>query len=138
MATPITGANRKISAPEPNPETQAFWEAAAAGQLLLGCCTDTGRLFYPPRACSPFTLGPTTTTPAGGEGAIYTFSIMRRSPTGPFPIGWVTLDEGVSLLTNFVDCDLDALHIGQRVRLVFTPTEGGPPAPTFTPTNKTA
>ena len=124
---------RKIPAPEPNPETQAFWDAAARGELLIGRCTETGRVFHPPRACSPYTLGSTTTEPSRGEGAIYTFSVMRRSPTGPFAIGWVTLDEGPSLLTNFVDCDLDALRIGQRVRLVWTPTEGGPPVPTFTP-----
>ena len=129
---------RKIPAPEPTPETQAFWEAAAQGTLLVGRCVDTGRAFYPPRACSPFTLGETTTEPSTGEGTIYTFSVMRRSPTGPFAIGWVTLDEGPALLTNFVDCDLDALRIGQRVRLVFTPTEGGPPVPTFTPSHAPA
>ena len=124
---------RPIPAPEPNPETQAFWDAAVAGRLLIGRCSETARPFYPPRACSPFTLGPTVTEESRGEGVIYTFSIMRRSPTGPFAIGWVTLHEGPSLLTNFVDCDLESLRIGQRVRLVFTPTEGGPPAPTFTP-----
>ena len=28
---------------------------------------------------------------------------------------------------------LDGIRIGQRVRVVFKPTEGGPPVPTFTP-----
>ena len=49
-----------------------------------------------------------------GEGVIYTFSVMRRSPTGPYAIGYVTLDEGPAMLTNFVDCDLDQLAIGQH------------------------
>ena len=124
---------RIIKAPEITPESKAFYEAAAEGRLLFGRCTETGRPFYPPRACSPFTLGPTTTEQAGGEGVIYTFSIMRKTPTGPFAIGYVTLDEGPSLLTNFTGCDVDALAIGQRVHVVFTPTEGGPPVPTFTP-----
>ncbi len=129
----MTASARTIPAPEPDPETQAFWDAAVRGELLIGRCTETGTPFYPPRACSPFTLGPTTTEPSRGEGTVYTFSVMRRTPTGPFAIGWVTLDEGPSLLTNFVECDVDALRIGQRVRLVWTPTEGGPPVPTFTP-----
>ena len=124
---------RPIPAPEVNPESAAFWESAKAGVLLIGRCVETGRPFYPPRACSPYTLGATTTEPSTGQGVVYTFSIMRKSPTGPFAIGYVTLDEGPALLTNFVDCDVDALAIGQRVRLVFTPTEGGPPVPTFTP-----
>ena len=46
---------------------------------------------------------------------------------------FMTLDEGVTMMTNLVDCNFDALRIGQRVKVVFTPTDGGPPAPTFTP-----
>ena len=53
--------------------------------------------------------------------------------TGPFAIGYVTLDEGPSLLTNFVDTDLSALKIGQRVKIVWKPTDGAP-LPFFTPT----
>jgi hypothetical protein len=37
------------------------------------------------------------------------------------------------MMTNLVDCDFDRLKIGQRVKVVFTPTDGGPPVPTFTP-----
>jgi uncharacterized OB-fold protein len=44
----------------------------------------------------------------------------------------VALDEGPTMLTNLVDCDFDGLRIGQKVKVVFTPTEGGPPVPTFT------
>ncbi len=57
---------------------------------------------------------------------------MRRAPE-PYAVAYVTLDEGPTMLTNLVDCDLDRLAIGQRVRLVFTPTEGGAPVPTFRP-----
>jgi uncharacterized OB-fold protein len=45
----------------------------------------------------------------------------------------VTLDEGVSMITNIVDCDLDAVRIGQKVRVVFKATDGGPPVPMFAP-----
>ena len=44
----------------------------------------------------------------------------------------MTLKEGPSLLTNFVDCDLDKLRIGQKVKAVFKTTHG-PPLPFFTP-----
>ena len=57
---------------------------------------------------------------------------MRRSPI-PYAIAYVTLQEGVSMMTNIVDCDLDAIKIGQAVRLVFKPSDGGPPVPMFTP-----
>ena len=57
---------------------------------------------------------------------------MRRVAV-PYAIAYVTLEEGVSMMTNIVDCDLDALRIGQPVRVVFKATEGGPPVPMFTP-----
>jgi len=57
---------------------------------------------------------------------------MRRLPV-PYALAYVTLDEGVTMMTNIVDCDLDAIRIGQRVKVVFKPTEGGPPVPMFTP-----
>jgi uncharacterized OB-fold protein len=44
----------------------------------------------------------------------------------------VTLKEGPSLLTNFVDCDMEKLKIGTKVKVVFKATEGAP-LPFFTP-----
>ena len=57
---------------------------------------------------------------------------MRRAEV-PYAIAYVTLEEGVTMMTNIVGADLDGIRIGQKVRVVFTPTEGGPPVPTFTP-----
>ena len=57
---------------------------------------------------------------------------MRRLPV-PYALAYVTLDEGVTMMTNIVDCNLDTIRVGQRVRLIFKPTEGGPPVPMFTP-----
>ena len=68
-----------------------------------------------------------------GEGVIYTYSVMRRSQTGPYAIGYVTLDEGPAVLTNFLGVGPDALSIGQRVKVRFQETEGGPPVPVFAP-----
>ena len=48
-------------------------------------------------------------------------------------MAYVTLAEGPTMLTNIVDCDFDKLKIGQKVKVVFKPTDGGPPLPMFTP-----
>jgi uncharacterized OB-fold protein len=37
------------------------------------------------------------------------------------------------MMTNIVDCDFDKLSIGQDVKVVFKPSEGGQPVPMFTP-----
>jgi uncharacterized OB-fold protein len=126
-------AKRKIPAPQPNPETKAFWDAASQGTLLLKKCRACGELHYYPRALCPFCGSDATEwQAAAGTGTIYSYSVMRRAEV-PYAIAYVTLAEGVTMMTNLVDCDFDALRIGQRVRLVFSPTEGGPPVPTFTP-----
>jgi uncharacterized protein len=124
----------KYPAPQGNPETKPFWDAAAAGKLLIKRCQGCGEAHYFPRALCPFCFSDNTVwEDSTGEGEIYAFSLMRKSATGPYAIGYVTLSEGLSVLTNFVDCDPGALKIGQKVKVVFKPSDGGPPLPFFTP-----
>ncbi|HEY2539743.1 MAG TPA: OB-fold domain-containing protein, partial [Stellaceae bacterium] len=92
-----------------------------------------GKAHYYPRALCPFCFSDQTELQqASGNGVIYTYSVMRRTPV-PYAIGYVTLAEGPTIMTNIVDCDLDQIRIGQPVRLVFKPSDGGPPVPMFTP-----
>ena len=120
MATPLPA--RTLPAPAIDPASRPFFEAAREGRLLLGRCTETGRLFFPPRPFSPFTLGPdVTTVAAGGGGTIYSLTVSRGAE--PVALAVVELDEGVRLLTNIVEADGDALSIGQAVRLRWAETE---------------
>jgi len=125
---------RPIPAPAVTIESKPFWDAAAEGRFLIKRCTACNKPHWYPRAICPFCFSSYTVwEESPGEGVVYTFSVMRRSPTGPYAIGYVTLDEGPAVLTNFVDCDFDKLAIGDRVKVKFQPTEGGPPAPVFAP-----
>ena len=124
---------RKIPAPAPSPETAPFWEAAARGKLLVKSCTACGRAHHYPRPNCPFCGSDRTEwREASGRGLVHSYSVMRRA-SPPYVIAYVTLEEGISMMTNLVGCDFDALHIGQAVRVVWTPSDGGPPVPTFTP-----
>jgi len=129
----MAATERSIPAPPVNPETQACWDAAARGTLLLKRCTACGEPHWYPRALCPFCGSDRTEwTEASGRGTIYSYSVFRRAPV-PYAIAYVTLAEGPTMMTNIVGCDLDAIRIGQAVRVRFTPTEDGPPVPTFTP-----
>ena len=120
-------------APQGNPETAPFWDAARQGKLLIKRCRDCGEAHYFPRTICPFCFSAETAwEESSGEGRIYTYSVMRKSPTGPYAIGYVTLKEGPILLTNFVDCDPDSLAIDQPVRVSFKETDGAP-LPFFVP-----
>ena len=125
--------DRKLQAPQPNPETEAFWKAAGDGKLMIGKCLACGEVHYYPRAICPFCGSDRVAwRNASGQGTIYTFSVMRRAKE-PYAIAYVTLAEGPTMMTNIVDCDFDALRIGQRVGVVFQDSEGGPPVPMFRP-----
>jgi uncharacterized protein len=111
---------------------EPYWAAAREGRLLLKSCRDCGKTHYYPRPLCPFCLSANTDwREASGDGEIYSWSVERRA-TPPYAIAFVTLPEGPTLLTNIVDCDLDGLRIGQKVRLAFESREGQP-APVFKP-----
>jgi uncharacterized OB-fold protein len=123
---------RKIPAPQANPETKPFFDAARQGKLLVGTCKACGETHYYPRAHCPFCFSDKTEwVESKGEGTIYSFSIMRRAKP-PYAIAYVALSEGVTMMTNIVDSDFESLKIGQNVRLKHVPTEGdGPPMAMF-------
>ena len=132
MATPYQ--IRKIEVPRLNAGDSTYFDAAAKGKLLVKYCTACGQYHHYPRALCPHCFSDQTEwRDAKGTGAIYTCSVLRRGVPVAYCIAYVTLDEGVSMLTNIVDCDLDRVHIGQKVKVVFKPSDGGPPVPMFTP-----
>ena len=71
--------------------------------------------------------------PADSVHCVWSFSVCRRVGPVPYVIAYVRLDDGVTLLTNVVDCDFEALRIGDRVKLVMQSSESGAMVPMFTP-----
>lgn len=126
-------SDRKIPAPVNDPENQRFWDAAREGRFILPRCTACGGVHWYPRAICPHCFSDRIEwIEASGQGTIYSYSVMRRAEV-PYAIAYVTLDEGPTMMTNIVDCDFDAIRIGQRVRMMFKPSEGGAPVPMFAP-----
>lgn len=124
---------RKIPAPRTLPETAAYWQAADEGRLLVKCCTACGQHHHYPRDICPFCLSETTEwRDAAGFGTVYSFSTMGQGEAA-YTLALVTLDEGVTMMSNLVDADPTTFAIGQRVRVVFKPSDGGHAVPMFTP-----
>ncbi len=130
----LMAQDRKIPAPAVNAEVKAYFDAAAEGRLLVKRCKACGEFHHYPRALCPHCFSADTEwLQVKGTGEIHTYSVLRRGVPVPYCIAYVTLDEGVSMVTNIVDCDLDAVRIGQKVKVVFKPTDGGAPVPMFAP-----
>ncbi|MBN9424898.1 MAG: Zn-ribbon domain-containing OB-fold protein [Burkholderiales bacterium] len=131
MSTPYT--ERPLAAPLVDAATEPFWNATREGRLSGRRCLSCSKLHWYPRALCPFCQGETEWETLSGQGTIYSVSVTRRAGPIPYAIAYVTLDEGITMLCNIVDCDLDGLHIGQRVKLCFKAAEGGAMIPMFTP-----
>ncbi len=124
---------RTIPAPPINPENRRYFEAAAQGTLLIGKCHDCGEYHFYPRVLCPHCFSQHTQwVAAKGTGVIYSYSTLHRGVPVPYTIAYVTLDEGVTMMTNLVHCDPATLAIGQKVKVMFSEAEDGAKVPVFT------
>lgn len=119
-----------------HPELRDFWAAAEDGQLLLRSCNQCHRPHWYPRMHCPFCHGRDLCwAPASGEGRVHSCSVMRRAAQ-PYVLAYVELAEGVVLMSNIVDCDVDDVRIGQPVRVVHRRSSEGRRVPFFSPVPK--
>ena len=122
---------RRIPKPMVQPDTAAYWQAADEGRLLVKRCTACGEHHHYPRDICPFCLSDATQwRDAAGTGTVYSFSTMGQGDAA-YTLAYVTLDEGATMLTNLVGGDASSWRIGQRVRVTFVPSDGGPAVPMF-------
>ena len=110
----------------------AEWRSEAGG-LILGHCQACDETHYYPRAICPFChSSDVDRVDAAGTGQVYSYCSMEKGADGPYIIAYVTLDEGITMLTHIVDADAAAIDCGTRVKLRFRDTDIGP-VPVFHP-----
>ncbi len=115
------------------PGTEPYWQAAAEGRLLVKRCTACGRVHFYPRDICPHCLSAATEwVQASGRGSLYSFSHVARGAEG-WTIAYVRLEEGVTMMSNLVECDPQQLRIGQAVNVVFRTGADGRVVPMFAP-----
>ncbi len=112
--------------PRLDADNRAFWTGGAAGELRLHRCNDCGTFIHPPRPVCRHCLSENVAPAAvAGTGVVdtYTINYQKWHPAMEVPcvIARVALDgvPGVYLTTNIVGCPVDAIEIGDRVRVTF-------------------
>lgn len=135
----MTGTSLPAPAPHVNPETKPYWDATTEGRLLLRRCNacETA-IWYPRTLCPECGSFDTDWIEASGRGTVFTFSVNRRGQgayrgASPYVLAYVELEEGPRMMTNIVDCDVDALQIGDPVTVVFHDTGENAALPRFRP-----
>lgn len=126
----------------PEPDTQSFWEATKNHELRYQVCDDCNQIvFYPRRHCSHCMGANLSWKTSKGEGAIYTYTVIRKighpafAQLTPYAVAWIDLDEGFRMISNIVgveDVTTD-IKIGQRVRVTWEDQENEISLPMFTP-----
>jgi uncharacterized OB-fold protein len=110
--------------PAPDNAALHYWQSAAEGKLVLQRCVSCGEFQFYPRALCAACAGETEWVEASGRGTLYTFTVIRQNRSeafvrlSPYVVGIVELDEGVRMMTNIVDCELDRLEVGMALEVV--------------------
>ncbi len=88
-------------------------------------CSQCGKINFPPRLICPECQGREfETTKLAERGKVLTYTIIRVAPQqfvdqAPFAVGIIELEDGVRLMGQIVDCDIDSIKIDQKVKLEF-------------------
>ena len=125
---------RAIPAPLVNPEAKPFFDAAAEGRLLYKHCDACGLPHHPPRSICPHCHSDRTAwKPSAGLGAVYSASMLRKGVPVAYCVAYVTLDEGVTLMSDLLGFGDATPPVGTRVKVLFVQAEGGASVPMFGP-----
>jgi uncharacterized OB-fold protein len=103
-----------------------YWrEIPQRYRLEAAKCTSCGEVFFPPRLiCAKCKSRKFEKVTLADQGKVVTYTVIRTGPSQfadqtPYAVGVVELDGGVRITSQIVDCELDKLAVGQRVRIEF-------------------
>jgi uncharacterized protein len=118
--------------------TRPFWEAAARRTLVRPVCNECGTNFFVPQiACPTCHAESWDYRESSGSGAVVTYTVVHRAPTAdrspPYIVAVIDLDEGWRLMSNVIECPVEAVRIGQRVKVAFEVRSDGVTLPVFAP-----
>jgi uncharacterized OB-fold protein len=128
----------RFDVPEIDAFTRPYWDAAAAGRLLIRRCGSCGRAHHYPREFCPHCWSEDVGwEEASGRATLYTWSTVHRNdlpPFGdrtPYVAAVVDLAEGPRMMTELVECagrdasvDMPLLVTFREGNPVFRPADG--------------
>ncbi len=116
----------------PRTFSQKYWDGTREKKVLLQYDNKSGKYQFYPRANSIYNGRRSVLEwrEVSGKGEVFTFTIARRAREPfrghePFFIVLVTLDEGVNVMANVVNCSLEEMKIGLRMKPYWHPLPDG-------------
>ncbi|MFK8030151.1 MAG: Zn-ribbon domain-containing OB-fold protein [Gammaproteobacteria bacterium] len=126
--------------PQIEPYTQAFWDGTKQNKLLVQVCHSCdAKIFFPRKQCPECWSPDLGWKETSGKATVYAFSVTYEGVEAafqedlPIVLAWVDLPEGIRMQTNIIDCDPEAIEIGQEVEVVFKAVTDDITLPYFKP-----
>jgi uncharacterized OB-fold protein len=121
-----TASSKPLPRPISPEVTRPFWEAAKRYELVMPRCTTCDHLFFYPRSECPRCLSNHLEwVRVSGRGRLHTYTIVYQPANAafrddtPYIYAVVQLDEGPRMVSNVVQCDLDAVKVDMPLEAIF-------------------
>ena len=119
-----------IQDPYADESSQPFWDGGKAGKLMAARCTGCGtKMLQQPSHCYVCQKREFVWEELPGTGTIFSYTIVRHplrpqlQVTVPYIGAIIELDgtqgAGARIMANVIDCDVEAVRIGDRVQVEF-------------------
>jgi uncharacterized protein len=106
--------------------TRPFWEAAKHHELVIPRCTICDHLFFYPRSECPRCLSNHLEwMQVSGRGRLHTYTVVYQPANAafrddtPYIYAVVQLDEGPRMVSNVVQCEIDAVRVDMPLEAIF-------------------
>ena len=128
--------------PVPQPESEHYWQQAAAGKLVIQKCQECGEAqFYPRVLCAHCGGQSLEWLECSGRANLFTFAIVHVPPHPgfagevPYITAIVELEEGVKMPSQVIGIEPDPaeIHIGMPLQVVFEKATDEISLPVFQP-----
>lgn len=112
--------------PPVDPGSAGYWARCGEGELTVQQCRACGhRQHYPRILCTACGSDDLELVAVSGRGVVHSYTIIRRAVSSafdndvPYVVALIALAEGPCIMANVIGCDVETVHIGQAVALVF-------------------
>jgi uncharacterized OB-fold protein len=113
-----------------SPEESRYLRGLAEGRLVGQRCPACGKVYLPPRGACPTDGVPTADeVELPDRGTVTTFCVVNvpfagQRITPPYVAAYVLIDGAdIPMLNLVLDCPVDEVHMGMRVKAVWRPSE---------------
>jgi uncharacterized protein len=103
---------------------QGFWDGVKNRKLVFQRCKECSTWVHPQRPTCPKCRSlEKEWVPSSGKGAVHSWVVYRDAPhpgfIAPHVVVRVELEEGVRIISNVAEVELDGIYIGMPVEVVF-------------------